>query len=285
MSRRTIKNLTGQALRPLDTTLGGAVVFTQDGTNPVRPDQATCEAYGYEYDATTSTCYAFRPSLNLMKADRDFGNTLRGGTNTIREGVVTNIVHGGKNTFNGSNRNDVTIGDQNTIASGVNNTITIGELANVTTSNSLYIGANQPSDNLGERQTVLLSYAGTTTSSSWQSCSINNESGVKFVLPNNAIIYYHADTIGVRTAGSSGSGNPGDYFSAVERGVMINKSGTSSNSREKDTIKTSGTVTGWNVRSSTVDNSLRFEVKGATDMTLQWNLSVRITMIQTNVSL
>jgi hypothetical protein len=285
MSRRTIKNLTGQALRPLDTTLGGAVVFTQDGTNAVRPDQATCEAYGYEYDATTGTCYAFRPSLNLMKADRDFGNTLRGGTNTIREGVVTNLVHGGKNTFNGSNRNDVTIGDQNTLASGVNNTITIGELANVTTSNSLYIGGNTTGDLLGERQSIQLIYGCQTTGTANVSAGINNVSGVRYVLPDNCILYFHADTIAVRTAGA-GAGSVGDYASYVERGVLINKSGTTSIQRERDTIKTSGTITNWRILADdTAGNTLGFLCRGNTNQTIEWCMNVTITQITTNVSL
>lgn len=280
----TIPYPEGYTIKPYSIDSIGIVQFT-DGTNTnVLPNEQQCIKYGYKFDRVTGTCYAWKPTVKLLDNVGNADNIVKGRDNKIAPALTTYVLGQG-NQARDNTSNNMIIGCNNVITTDCENGLVIGTKANVTTKNSLTIGANQGSDNLGQRQTIILSYAGTTTNSSWQACSVNNESGVKFVLPDNAIIYYHADTIGVRTAGSSGSGAVGDFFSAVERGVMINKSGTSSQSREKDTIKTSGDVTNWSVRSTNVDNSLRFEVRGNTDMTLQWNMTVTITMIQTNVSL
>ena len=285
MSRLTIKNIPGQNLRPNNVTSQGQVLFTQDGTNEVIADQITCEAYGYIYDKSSGMCLAHRPNIKLALEDKAMGNTFRGGKNTVRDGVNNNLVHGGKNTFNGLNRNDVTIGDENTLASGVNNSVTIGQLANVTTSNSLYIGGNTTDDLLGERQSIQCIYGCQTTGTANVASSINNVSGVRYAIPDNCIIYFHADTIAVRTGGA-GTGSVGDYASYVERGVIINKSGTASIQRERDTIKTSGTITNWRILAAVGSgNTLSLQCRGNTNQTIEWCMNVTITQITTNVSL
>ena len=293
-TRTTIKKLTGYVLKPAGV-YGGIVRFTEDGVNEALRDRKTCEAYGYFYDETSSTCYAYKANMTQLKVQQKQGdnNVVRGGGNVFYDGVNNTTIQGGKNTLNGLNRNDILIGDQNTIASGVNNSLIIGELANVTTNNSLYIGANQPDDNLGERQTIILSYGcqstGTdpsATAGGTVSSGINNIVGTRYVMPDNSICYFHADTIAVRTGGTAASGAVGDFYSAVERGVIINKSGTCTISRERDTIKTSGTVTNWRVNSGVGSgNTLAFQCRGNNDMTIEWNITVTITMIQTSVSL
>ena len=285
-ARSVIEKLEGKTLKPARTLSSGRVLFTQDDDIFVQVDQETCEAYGYRYDKTTSTCYAFTGGVNLIKDERKQNNVVKGAGNTIRTGVVNNIVSGSKNTFNGKNFNDLTLGNQHTIANGVNNSITIGRLANVTTSNSLYIGGNTTDDLLGERQSIQVLYGCQTTGTTNVSSGINNVSGVRYAIPDNCIIYFHADTIAVRTGGSSGTGAVGDYASYVERGVIINKSGTASIQRERDTIKTSGTVTNWRILAAVgTGNTLALQCRGNTDQTLEWCMNVTITQITTNVSL
>ena len=103
-TRTTIQNLKGQALRPFLTYGNGLVTFTEDGTTAVRPDQSTCEAYGYFYDERTSTCLAFKPNVSLIVADKKGSNTIRGAGNYLEDGVIKNIIQGDTNTFNGLNR-------------------------------------------------------------------------------------------------------------------------------------------------------------------------------------
>ena len=288
-ARTTRIKLNGQIMKPAFVSGNGIVVFTVSGTDTtdaVVPNRETCEKYGYTYDETTSTCYAFKRSVNVIKSELKQSNDDRGSGNDIKSGVINNDIRGGNNTLNGLNRNDITVGDENTLASGVNNTVTIGQLANVTTSNSLYIGGNTDGDLLGERQSIQLIYGCQTTGTANVSSGINNVSGVRYVIPDNCIIYFHADTIAVRTAGSSGTGAVGDYASYVERGVIINKSGTASIQRERDTIKTSGTVTNWRILAAVGSgNTLALQCRGNTNQTLEWCMNVTITQITTNVSL
>ena len=128
-------------------------------------------------------------------------------------------------------------------------------------------------------------YGRQTTNNSTQSSYLNNTTGKFFEVPENAIIYFHAETIAVRVGGSSGSCAVGDYGSWVERGVVINKSGTLSIQRERDTIKTSGTVTNWRILASTSGTDFLLTVRGQTNMTLEWVCNVNITQIKTGVAL
>jgi len=199
----TIPFAPGFDIKPKAITNIGTVTFTDGINENIVPNQRQCEKYGYTYDPATRTCYAFKYTPGLTSSFNKTDSIIKGDQNILGSST-SSVVLGQANSIRNSTRNNIVTGEANVIDNDIINSITVGTRANTTTSGSITLGGNQLSDNLGERQTIILSYAGTTTNSSWQACSINNESGVKFVLPNNAIIYYHADTIGVRTGGSSG---------------------------------------------------------------------------------
>ena len=77
----------------------------------------------------------------------------------------------------------------------------------------------------------------------------------------------------------------GDFASFVERGVVINKSGTLSVSRERDEIKSSGTVTNWRPTATVDGTNFIIDVRGATDVTVEWCSNIRFTQIKTGVAL
>jgi hypothetical protein len=303
----TVPFLEGVNLKPLKTEPTGQVIFT-NGTDEIKPNKEQCEAYGYMFEKQSGTCYAFKTKARLVENINNLSNTVKGEMNEVMTGATNthilgqrnlsgfqsrnNIILGDSNTLSSYCKNSVILGDNNNVESSLNGGITLGTKANVTTSNSLTIGANQPDDNLGERQTIILSYGcqstgtGAGTGGGTVSSGINNIVGTRFVVPDNAIIYFHADTIAVRTGGASASGAVGDFYSAVERGALINKSGTCTISRERDTIKTSGDVTNWRVNAGVgTGNTLALQCRGNNDMTIEWNITVTITMIQTSVSL
>ena len=109
---------------------------------------------------------------------------------------------------------------------------------------------------------------------------MNNKSGERFTVVENSVIYFHAETIGFRTGGS-GSGATGDYYSAVERGVMVNNAGTTSMQRERDIIKTLGTTTNWRVlaEKSATGSTLALKCRGNTNQTIEWVCNVQITQL------
>ena len=180
----TVPFLEGYNIKPLRTASQGNVIFT-NGTDEIIPNQEQCEAYGYKFNKQSGVCSAFITSVKLEAGVDNMTNTLQGQHNSTDIGTSNtyilgqlnttgresrnNIVVGQNNKISNSCQNSVILGDNNNVETSLNSGITLGTKANVTTSNSITIGANQPDDNLGERQTIILSYAGTTTNSSWRS--------------------------------------------------------------------------------------------------------------------
>jgi hypothetical protein len=277
--------LTGYTLKPYEITPTGGVLFTDGRDNDLMANQVTCEAYGYTYNRASGTCSAFKYNTNLDRNISNINNRLNGPRNNTELGSNTIQINGTLNTTKGFNNNCLINGSNNEIANSVNNATALGVLGEATATSSIVLGGNDPDDNLGERQGIQLIYGRQTTNNSTQSSYLNNTTGEFFVVPENAIIYFHAETIAVRVGGSSGSGAVGDYGSWVERGVVINKSGTLSIQRERDTIKTSGTVTNWRILASTSGTNFLLTVRGQTDMTLEWICNVNITQIKTGVAL
>tara|TARA_R110000737_G_scaffold136205_2_gene167123 strand:+ start:2994 stop:3872 length:879 start_codon:yes stop_codon:yes gene_type:complete len=279
--------LSGFIVKPYQVLPDGAVQFT-DGTAIIAPNQIQCEAYGYTYDILTGTCSAFTPRANLFEAFSNGANNIEGAGNSTERATINTTIMGENNIVRGNSRNSIITGSNNEIANGVNNANVSGYLGEATASNSIVLGGNSDGDILGQRQFIRCIYAAQTTSNSSVSSSLNNETGVRFVIPDNTIIYFHAETVVVRTGGTNGAGAVGDYGSYVERGVIINKSGTTTIQRERDTIKTSGTVTNWRILAETGGAAgaiLKLSCRGQTNMILEWCMNVSITQIKTGVTL
>jgi hypothetical protein len=288
----TIPFIKGFAVKPLRTTGLGNVVFT-DGTDEVIPNQLQCESYGYTYDVASNTCSAFRRNTNLNTSFDNLSNKISGTGNVTESRTNNTYIMGENNAIRTTSRNNIITGTNNEITNNpsiaeatINNVSISGTLGEATVSNSIVLGGNSGGDALGERQFVRCIYGVQTTNNSTVASKLNNETGVRFSVPNNSIIYFHADTVVVRTGGSAAAGAVGDYGSYVERGVIINKSGTCTIQRERDTIKTSGTVTNWRILAAVgADDTLSFTCRGQTDMTLEWCMNVNITQIKTGVAL
>ena len=285
MGQTTTPFLSGFLVKPSSISVLGRVTYT-DGTNDVIPNQLQCEAYGYTYNKVTGTCSTFRYNSNLDSAVANENNKTFGSNNTTETGSNNALVMGESNTIRGLSRNNSIIGIQNVIAYGVNNASVSGTLGEATASGSVVLGGNTSGDILGERQSVKCIYGAQTTGTTTVASGINNVVNTRFVIPDNTIVYFHADTVVVRTGGTNVAGAVGDYGSYVERGVIINKSGVLSIQRERDTIKTSGTVTNWRILAAVgADNTLSFTCRGQTNMILEWCMNVNITQIKTGVTL
>jgi hypothetical protein len=282
--RITIPYITGFTVKPLSISGLGVVTFT-DGTNELIPNQLQCEAYGYTYNKASGTCSTFRYNTNLNRAVANENNKTFGTGNSTETGTNNTLVMGENNTVKGLSRNNIIVGNQNEIANDVNNANVYGTLGQATADNSIVLGGNASDDNLAERQSIHLMYGKQTTAASQQASNLNNTSGSYFVVPDNTIVYFHATCVGVRVGGTSGLGALGDYHSAIERGVVINKSGVLSIQRERDVIKTSGTTTGWNPTAKVSGTDFYIAVKGATNMTVDWVCDIKLTQLTTGVAL
>ena len=281
---RTIPYLTGFDVKPLETSPIGVVTFT-DGTNPVTPNQLQCEAYGYTYNKATGTCSTFRFNTNINRSFSNISNKLQGAGNTTETGTNNTYIIGENNTVKGLSRNNIVVGNQNEIANNVNNANVFGTLGEATANNSIALGGNASADNLGERQTMTFMYGKTTTDNSTVDAFLNNTTDSYFVVPENTAIYFQSESLAVRVGGSSGSGAVGDFKAWVERGVVINKSGTLSIQRSRTSPASSGTTTGWSPINSVSGTNFLQTVKGANNMDIEWASTIRMTQIKTGVAL
>ncbi len=280
----TIPYISGFAIKPAGISGTGVVTFT-DGRNEIVPNQRQCEAYGYTYNPTTGTCEAFKYSPNLSVNLNNENNNIQGSGNVTGVGTNNTYIMGENNEVIDVSRNNILVGSRNQITKQVDNTAVFGTLGEVRETNSFVIGGNATSDFLGKRQSVQLLYGGQTTDGTTGNSYLNNTTDSFVVVPDNTIMYFHADVVAVRVGGTSGSGAVGDYKSWVERGVVINKSGTLSIERERDTIKGSGTTTGWQPTGAVSGTYFLIQIKGTNNMTLEWALNVTFTQIKTRVAL
>jgi len=280
----TIQYKTGFDVKPLSTSEIGIVTFT-NGREDIVPNQKQCEAYGYTYDKASGTCSVFTFSTNLNSSFSNESNKFQGENNTTETGTNNTQIIGENNTVKGLSRNNIIVGNQNEIANGVNNANVYGTLGEATADNSIILGGNASTDNLAERQSIHLMYGTQTTAGGTVDSYLNNISGNYFTIPDNTAMYFHADVLAVRVGGTSGSGAAGDFLSWVERGVVINKSGTLSIERERDTIKGSGSHTNWRPTATVDGTNFIIDVRGAADMTIEWASNIRFTQIKTGVAL
>tara|TARA_R100000388_G_C7235140_1_gene157339 strand:- start:433 stop:1287 length:855 start_codon:yes stop_codon:yes gene_type:complete len=278
-----IRNLAGFTVKPFQVLTNGQVLFTDNQTT-LLPNQQQCEAYGYEYNQASGTCFVYRKNINLDKNLGNINNDVRGKNNITESGTNNTFMMGENNIVKGFSRNNIIAGNRNEIAHGVNNSYVYGTLAQATADNSIVLGANASGDNLAERQSIQLMYGGQTTAGGTVDSYLNNVTDSFFVVPDNTIMYFHADVVAVRVGGTN-TGNTGDFASFVERGVVINKSGTLSISRERDAIKSSGTVTDWRPVANVSGANFRMTVRGETDVIVEWCSNITFTQIKTGVAL
>jgi len=278
-----IPYISGFSVKPSSVSRIGIATFT-DGTNDITPNQMQCEAYGYTYNNSTGTCSILKYNPNLGESISNINNKTYGAGNTIGVGINNTLIMGESNTVKGFSRNNIIVGSNNEIANGVNNANVFGTFGEATANNSVVLGGNAGSDALGKRQSIRLLYGLQTTDGSNTSSFLNNTTDSLFAIPINTIMYFHADVVAVRVGGSA-AGNLGDYGSWVERGVIINENGTVSINRERDTIKTNGTVTGWQPTGIVSGTNFAMRVKGATNMTIEWCSNITFTQIKTGVTL
>ena len=280
---KTIPFLRDYPVKPSEVSSLGIVTFT-DGTNDVVPNQQQCEAYGYTYNRENGTCNAFVLNTSLDSNFANVNNTVSGKNNVTRTGTNNTYIIGENNTVNGLSRNNIVVGNKNQIANGINNSSVYGTLGEVTADNSIVLGGNAPTDNLAERQSIQLMYGVQTTAGGTVDSYLNNITDNYFTIPENTAMYFHADVLAVRVGGT-GTGNAGDFLSWVERGVVINKSGTLSIERERDTIKGLGNHTNWRPTANVSGTNFRMTVRGDTNQTIEWASNITFTQIKTGVAL
>ena len=281
---KVVGYLNNVPIKPLSIDTLGYVMFTTDGVTEIKPNESQCLAYGYTYDKATGTCRAYNYNTAIFSQVRNETNKITGVGNVISDATQHSHILGDGNTNNGYSRNTFLLGENNTINQYVNNSLSLGTKAVNTATNSIVLGGNS-TDSVATKQSIQLLYGLQSTDGSNKSSYLNGITDSLFAIPDNSIMYFHADIVAVRVGGIHATGSVGDYASWVERGVIINKSGVVSINRERDIIKSSGTVTGWLPTAIVNGTSFAVRVKGHADMTIEWASNVTFTQITTGVTL
>jgi len=281
----------GYNVKPKEVNFKNEVIFEKYNTGgepgsfiDVLPTEDECRAYGFIYKNSDNRCYvkdkgAFlnppspRDNLIVAKANNNIG------VNT-RDNIISGIEH----TLTGNNYSNIISGNNNTLHNLVSNTKVSGSKGEATADNSIVLGGNAPTDILGERQAITLMYGVQTTGNGTTASYLNNIPDNYFKIPLNTAMYFHADILALRVGGTN-TGAAGDFLSWVERGVVINKGGTLSIERERDTIKGSGNHTNWRPTASIGTDYFYIAVRGAGNMIIEWASTVNFTQIKTNVDL
>jgi hypothetical protein len=279
----SIPFIAGFTVKPLSISTLGEITFT-DGVNDIRPNQLQCESYGYTYNKVTGTCSTFRYNTSLDNVFANENNRTFGARNLVERGTNTSLVMGEDNTIKGLSRNNVIIGNQNVISNQVDNANVSGTLGESTASNSIVLGGNAPTDILGERQSIQLLYGKQTTNGNVTASTLNNIASNFFQIPDNTIMYFHADCLAVRVGGTA-TGNTGDYASFVQRGVVVAYGNELVINSERDNIKSYGTVTLWRTTGNVSGQSFFIGVRGAADVTIEWACNITFTQIKPGVPL
>jgi|TARA_R110000824_G_scaffold49227_3_gene138195 hypothetical protein len=285
-----MRYLPGYTIKPYNTTILGEVLFTDGTNNEIRANQTTCEAYGYTYDRASDSCSAFNYSTKLVKQADNVNNKINGFANTTETGTNTVQINGTNNTTNGNNNDCFINGSDNEIANGVNNSIAIGRLADATANNSLVLGGNAIDDTLGERQSITIMFGITTTDASATRAYVNNTANeTGFEVPDNTVVLFETQTIGVRVGhpggGAAPAGSVGDRKCFTDVGTAISKSGTLSIVTASTTVSDVGTTTGWASTVGVAGTQLQQGVTGGLNMTIKWATTMKITQLKALVTI
>jgi hypothetical protein len=269
-------------LKPLRVTNEGVVIFTDDGTNEIVPNEAQCLGYGYQYDRATRTCRAYHYKNSLPNQVRNELNKVRGIENFLGIGTNNSYIQGNSNSIINNNRNILIDGEHNRVEPLINNSSVMGVKGNSLASNTFTLGGNQATDLVGERQVTYVMYGKKTDDGVAVASDMNNLSGSLYPVPLNAGVYVHCDILAIRVGGTA-TGTIGDFASWTERGVGLNRAGEASMTRVRESIVSSGTTTGWEPTAViSLDGDFGITVQGAANMDIEWVITARITQLLTD---
>ena len=281
----TVPYLSDTVVKPYSVDRLGYVTFTDGRNTDVKANQRQCEQYGYKYDSSSGTCRAFSYNDSLIRAVSSELSAVKGIRNNLGTSTTSSVL-GNFNISNGMSRNLTIGGEGNFVEAEVNNALVYGTKAQALATNSLVIGGNnQDTDILGCRQFTYIMFAATTTSGSYVIADMNNEAGSRYKVPENAGVYFTSDIFGVRVGGVGVTGAVGDFGSWNEQGVVIS-SATPTIGRTRTTGPSTGDTSNWRaVAILDSDANLTVKVRGDTDQIVDWVITMRITQMQTSVTL
>ena len=202
----------GFKIKPKEVASDGRVKFT-DGTNDIVPDQISCEAYGYKFDNSTGTCYAFKNKIQLEEQLKEPSNTKRGDNNKIMSGTANTLIYGVDNESKGYNRNSLVVGKNNTLNNGLNEATVLGGFGRALRYGEFVVGGGanggRNTDNVPQFSVVVMSC--NTTDNTTTNMLANGVANQYITLQKNSIVGYEIFVTRLETGGSSGTAGNFSY--------------------------------------------------------------------------
>ena len=278
----------GYTVRPKYINPSSQVVYEEyDAAGTLRdvlPTSDECTAYGFVYRSRDSKCVIVENTLRFNYPKPTDNLSINRARNTIGRNTRDNIIAGASHILFSNNYSNIISGENNSVIDLVCNTTISGTRAEATTDNSNVIGGNKTTDSLAERQAITLIYGTETTDNSTVDSYLNNTVGSYFKIPDNSIVTFKTQTIGVRVGGS-GAGSLGDFKAITEVGAAINKSGVLSIDSTRTIVGNVGSTAGWISTVGVSGTNFLQKVKGANNRDIKWATTIRFTEIRTGVAL
>jgi len=271
----------GYKVKPKEINVQNQVIYEKWATDgeprliETTPTQDDCEAYGFIWTAD-ERCFCYPQTTEGKPSMTDNISHTAGARNQTQQPSNQLSYVGLDNLIMNECFNDLVVGNNNNLAFGVDNTITSGTQAYATAANSIVQGGNEgiSSENIERIQ-----------ADSNTDIFLNNITDNYFKIPDNTAMFFNAEILAVRVGGEDREGAVGDFYSCLERGVIINKGGDVSISRTRKTLSANGNTEGWLATAKEGTDYFYIRAKGGDAMDVKWASTIRFTEIRTNVDL
>ena len=267
----------GFKIKPFKISKSGEVFFT-DGTNELVPNQLSCEAYGYKYNADTGTCVAYDFNTKLDRFFNNINNNQLGADNTTERATNKTLLNGTDNKTKGNNNNCFVNGRQHEISRGLNDTSIIsGRFGLASNQGEVVFSGGGFGEKLGMSQTSFIQQSGNTTNGTETSLLTQNIPLTYIQKVKNCVIGFEANVIGVNTG--IGEGSAGQYGYVQVTGAVKFTNGLASTYHQATTHIVQSGHSGMNITAEMKDvtaTSFGIAVTGLAETTIQWTASIKL---------
>jgi len=267
----------GFNIKPKEITGIGEVIFT-DGTNDVVPNQLSCEAYGYTYNADTGTCVAFEYSTQVQGFFNNVTNNRLGSNNTTEKATNNTLINGTNNLTKGNNNNCLVNGRQHELGNGLNNSaILSGTLGQALNQGEVVISGGGFNEQLAMSQMSFIQQSGNTTDATQTALLVQYLPLTYIQKVKNSVIGFEANVIGVNTG--VGTGTTGEYGYVQVTGAVKFTNGLASTYHQATTHIVQSGHSGMNITAEMKDvtaTSFGIAVTGLAETKIQWTASIKL---------
>jgi len=228
--------LNGFKIKPYEVKNNGEVCFTDGTDNDLSANEITCKSYGYEFDNSTGTCYAFKTDTKINNRFLNTRNISRGANNTRERGTENSLIIGSNNTTKGSNRNTLMVGNGHLIDYSLDNSSVLGgSRAKITRDSEVAIGGGKRTftqvdgedtfTTSSRRQTSTIELSGTTMDNTATNLTVQGDGSSHINVNTSSIVGYDIYITRLELGGSAGVA--GNYsYRNIRGAVKIDRSGT-----------------------------------------------------------